>query len=227
MIEYEKTNIYVVENILDNSFCEKVIKLIDKLPSVKLNYSYNNNVKCHLIVLNELLQLNDDIYYKFQLDSQMLPLKDDNIYINNLNGISQTQLFEINNEMNGKMKLLSDIMKYINWHIKFDHSGFLLRKIYGETRLHVDGCDIHRSNITFIDEVIPNYEMIRNSSIIFGLNDDYDDGIFSFPYHNINIKLKKGSVIIFPPYWTHPHNVSNLNDTFRYTISTWSFQNLK
>jgi hypothetical protein len=45
--------------------------------------------------------------------------------------------------------------------------------------------------------------------------------------YNISLKMKKGSVIIFPPYWTHLHEVSNLeNNTYRYTINTWTLENI-
>ena len=84
------------------------------------------------------------------------------------------------------------------------------------------------SNINFIkDNKKGEYAMVRNASIVFTLNDDYEGGIFHFPYYNVNVRLKKGSVIIFPPYWTHEHEVSELtNNTYRYTISTWSCMKL-
>ena len=70
--------------------------------------------------------------------------------------------------------------------------------------------------------------MVRNASMIFALNDDYDGGEFHFPCQDIHIRMKKGSVIIFPPYWTHPHEVSCIrNGTYRYTINTWALELLK
>jgi predicted 2-oxoglutarate/Fe(II)-dependent dioxygenase YbiX len=55
------------------------------------------------------------------------------------------------------------------------------------------------------------------------LNDDYEGGQFIFPYYDITVKLKKGSVLIFPPFWTHEHSTNELeNNTFRYTITTWN-----
>ena len=62
-------------------------------------------------------------------------------------------------------------------------------------------------------------------SIIIALNDDYEGGIFHFPYQDFNVKLKKGQLIAFPPYWTHLHGVeSPANGTFRYTINTWLYE---
>lgn len=95
--------------------------------------------------------------------------------------------------------------------------GFLdclnFRKVYGETRQHCDCLiNVHNSNITAINnnDVLSDYKMVRNASIIFTLNDDYEGGEFYFPIQGLKIKMKKGSVVIFPPYWTHPHEVSSV-----------------
>jgi len=90
----------------------------------------------------------------------------------------------------------------------------ILRKIYGNTRIHVDNIlsdmDSYKSN---------NYRVL---SCIMCLNDDYEGGELIFPCQNRNIKLKKGQIILFPPYWTHPHYSEKLkNNTFRYTVTTW------
>ena len=62
-------------------------------------------------------------------------------------------------------------------------------------------------------------------SIIICLNDDYEDGEFYFPIQDFRIKLKKGQIIAFPPYWTHQHMVSTpTNNTYRYTINTWLYE---
>ena len=88
--------------------------------------------------------------------------------------------------------------------------GYCIRKIYGKTKEHID----------FIYNQ-PTFDNRTLSAIII-LNDDYDGGIFNFKYQNINYKVKKGSVIMFPPYWTHPHSVSEVKrGQFRYTIHTW------
>ena len=59
-------------------------------------------------------------------------------------------------------------------------------------------------------------------AVIIALNGDYDGGQFYFPNQDVTIKLKKGQIITFPPFWTHPHATKTLeNNTFRYTINTW------
>jgi predicted 2-oxoglutarate/Fe(II)-dependent dioxygenase YbiX len=123
------------------------------------------------------------------------------------------------------MTKIKNAMCNVNKHIIFDYNtGFILRKIYGETRLHIDNISEIYDNVNFIKENKKgDYKMIRNSSMVFTLNDDYEGGMFNFPYYDITVKLKKGSVIIFPPFWTHEHQVYKVeNNTYRYTLSTWT-----
>ena len=85
------------------------------------------------------------------------------------------------------------------------------RKIYGNTRIHVDG----------VSDGLGKTEK-RTLSAIVSLNNDYEGGEIVFPVQNREIKLEKGQVILFPPYWTHPHYTNDLkNNTFRYTINSW------
>ena len=100
-------------------------------------------------------------------------------------------------------------------------SGYCLRKIYGPTRAHSDGI-----SVTAVQDgkYIP-IRKIRNLSLIMALNSDYDGGEFYFPIQDYKVKLKKGQIIAFPPYWTHKHMVNApSNGTYRYTINTWLFE---
>ena len=96
---------------------------------------------------------------------------------------------------------------------------FQLRKIHGATKIHIDG--IFRREL--MDErgfLTPND--MRELTVIIGLNDDYEGGELHFPEQKITMKLKRGQAIAFPPYWTHPHYTDDLlNNTMRYTITTW------
>jgi hypothetical protein len=91
--------------------------------------------------------------------------------------------------------------------------GYTLRKIFGGTKRHIDG--VHSKTAGFT-------KFVRAMSFIAVLNDDYDGGIFNFPAQNLKFKVKKGEVIMFPPYWTHPHSVTSVGEgQARYTINTW------
>ena len=119
-------------------------------------------------------------------------------------------------------KVINQFIQFLNYkhgiQSKGD-SGYCLRKIYGPTRLHSDGI-LSESEGPLVSTL-----KIRNVSIIIALNGDYDEGEFYFPSQHKVIKLKKGQLIAFPPYWTHPHTVfAPANGTYRYTINTWLFQ---
>ena len=118
---------------------------------------------------------------------------------------------------------VGDIVKFIVSknpffpHNVFDN-GYTLRQIHGGTVIHIDG-------------IIENYNSSNSTrnprllSIIVNLNDEYDGGEFHFPKQEIKIRLKKGEAICFPPYWTHPHEVSSVSfGEYRYTINTWILQ---
>lgn len=116
--------------------------------------------------------------------------------------------------------IIKKIIDYLskNYEIKCSgDSGYQLRKIYGETRIHKDGTFDNNKNIN----------NTRCISLIIALNDDYEGGEFYFPIQNIKVKLKKGQIIAFPPYWTHPHcTMELLNRTYRYTINTWLYEDI-
>lgn len=235
IVEYEKTNIYVIENILDNDFCDKVVNIINTIPLKRTVYSDNNNVECFFSMMDNLLEISDKLFYKFSTQEneinnilEIIKTKQ-SFYTNKLNGILKPEIKDINTKITESMNIMQQIMSTINNKIQFDNTGYILRKIYGPTRCHCDGMsEVYEKNVNFIkNNHNGDYKMIRNASIIFALNDDHEGGIMNFPYHNISMKLKKGSVLIFPPYWTHPHEVSEpKNNTFRYTINTWSVQKL-
>tara|TARA_Y100000385_G_C12825889_1_gene522380 strand:+ start:120 stop:719 length:600 start_codon:yes stop_codon:yes gene_type:complete len=95
------------------------------------------------------------------------------------------------------------------------HSDLQYRKIYGKTKYHIDTTDC----AVPIGDTEPR---ARIFSCIIALNDDYDGGELIFPVQNRKIKLKRGQIVAFPPYWTHPHYTNELeNGTFRYTINNW------
>jgi len=232
VIEYDKTNIYIIENIMDSSFCEDMIKLIDTINLHKNCYSPGNNVQCYVKNMDELLKLSEEKYYEFSTNSKEYEkfMNLEIVSTNKLNGLKKKDIEEYVEKINNVMQNIEVIMKEINKNIVFQtNSGYCLRKIYGKTRNHIDNIsEIYNSSINFINNnKMGDYRMIRNASIILSLNDNYEGGEFKFTYHDIKLKLKKGSVIIFPPFWTHPHETEELiNDTFRYTINTWSCQKI-
>lgn len=231
--EYLGQNIYVIENIIEHKFCEEIINFIDTIPLQKTVYNNGNNVECFVGDLNSLLKENDDMYYSFSTNPEKLDKQTDNIYTNKINGVTKDEIVKYNGKINEKMKIVAELMKEINNKIRLEHNtGYVLRKHYGATRTHIDGIpNIIKTNTTnniHNKNVFKNTNMIRNTTCIFVLNDEFDGGVFSFgssPY-NISFKPKRGSIILFPPFWTHPHEVSAI-DSPRYTVCSWSCETIK
>lgn len=61
----------------------------------------------------------------------------------------------------------------------------------------------------------------RDYSGIFYLNDTYEGGEIYFPRLDIEIKPKKGSLLIFPSGLDHSHGVREVKKENRYTIAVW------
>jgi hypothetical protein len=238
VIEYNNSNVYIIKNILDSSFCNIMIDIINKVKLEEKKYEEHNNVICYTTNMKELLETDDKLNYVFSTEknkynNMLIESKKGNIYINKLNCVSKELIKECIKTLNEKMKTIKKIMDNINKTIISNNTcNFCIRKIHGATRMHTDGIKEENNilNSYFIDNknkkkyINWNDEYTtRLSSLVFQLNDDYDGGLFIFPKYDISIKLEKGSVIIFPPYWTHKHGTTELvNNTFRYTINTWS-----
>ena len=87
--------------------------------------------------------------------------------------------------------------------------GYNLRKVHGESKKHVDGVTSNNINTPRILSLIGNFS-------------NNDGGEFNFYKQDVKFKLNKGDVVVFPPYWTHPHKVSAPSPgTYRHTFITW------
>lgn len=46
-------------------------------------------------------------------------------------------------------------------------------------------------------------------------------GSTEFLYQNIKVQPQKGSLLLFPPFWTHEHRGETLQDGVKYIATTW------
>ena len=198
ILEYKYTNIYIFKNLLEDDFCENTVNLIDKLEERNL-------------LQTELKK--DEMKQSYNVECSYAELmniqknKDFKILADN-----------IENTIFKKIGVILNNVKTLNFPFSStEDSGYTLRKIYGQTHAHHDGIELLKNN--------KNY--CRGGTVIFLLNSDYQGGIYNFPSFDIKLRLEAGDAIFFPPYWTHPHSVSPVeNNTFRYTIHTWLFEPL-
>lgn len=178
VIEFSHTNIFIIENMIDESLCDSIIESINVSELINVPTTNNQNVECYRVTK-----------------------------------LKTKGLEEI---LNDKLVDIIKIIKIIRPMIHVNkYSPYDLRKVYGKTHLHQDGIFNNRK---YKDD-------IRSITIVAGLNDDYTGGLYSFPQQQLEFNLKKGSVLFFPPFWTHTHSVSTINKgDFRYIFSTWGLE---
>lgn len=233
----------IIDSILDDT---KKIKFIAFQDTCKLFKNTENQINAfkqitnsNILIIedNSIFNPDDCDYYRETIDnfidnnnySNMIWIPGNNVNCNTFlissNGLNKfSNQYLVKEIINKTNKIFNNITEYLtrNYHININgNSGFQFRKIYGPTRVHKDGiCDENIRN----DK---NLQQARIVSIIICLNDDYEGGEFYFPVQNITVKLKKGQILIFPPYWTHPHLTNDLkNRTYRYTINSWLYENI-
>uniref|UniRef100_A0A6C0BXB9 Prolyl 4-hydroxylase alpha subunit Fe(2+) 2OG dioxygenase domain-containing protein n=1 Tax=viral metagenome TaxID=1070528 RepID=A0A6C0BXB9_9ZZZZ len=185
IIEYVNKDVYVIENVFDNEFCNKMIDIMDCSRTVKMLFSDINNVECFKVI--------------------NYTNRDENLH-----------------KILDKISLLA--IRIIPNVIIMGYCDYELRKVYGETRRHCDG--VFSDTIKHPKNQDVDVKTVRSLTFVSIFNDDYDGGIYKFPKQKLEIKLKAGSAILFPPYWTHPHEVSNISKIengrdYRYIFSTW------
>ena len=201
---------------------------------------YNKIImKTNTIIIDnfEIIEYNSSIFViKNFLDkdfcNKIINLMDDsnhfkpNMYKNNV------ECFEvIYNDNEYIINLLNDkildIFKIFSELLNITITGVTriqLRKVFGETKLHTD--------LAAMDEIKHPYnntilKSVRALTLVGVLNDNYEGGIYNFPKQEFSIKLETGSIILFPPYWTHPHSVSKITikpneSKYRYIFSCWA-----
>ena len=62
----------------------------------------------------------------------------------------------------------------------------------------------------------------RYLAILEYLNDDFEGGETEFPHHNLTVKPKTGTVLVFPPTWQYPHRgIPVESGNPKYILSTY------
>lgn len=183
--------IYIIKNLISNSFCNKMVNIIKQI-------NFNNRV--NYTPTNNIIGEIVSLMVLNKLYSSQLNLHEQDVL---------TKLIIIFYSI--YIRSIVYTIHKIN-HIIFENKipgiqTVQIRKIDGATREHVDG--------VFMDN------SVRLLSCIIALNDDYTYGKIHFPNQNIDLKLELGDILLFPPYWTHPHYTDKPEGNVRYTITFW------
>ena len=121
VIEYPRTNIYIIENIFDDKSCQYNIDFIEKLPLTSTSELSDGGrfsvLDCNIGFSREFFKEDDELYYLFNkdYDSNSVSLQNNNpITTNKLNGISKIELKNNVDSITDKMILIEKIMNQIN-----------------------------------------------------------------------------------------------------------------
>ncbi len=112
-----------------------------------------------------------------------------------------------------------------------------LAKTYGVQFPQAEACSILRYSPSqqykrHVDNLTPGSHRIREAergiptrdvSIVGYLNDDFEGGETFFDRQKIKIKPKKGSAIVFPSYYTHPHQAMIVRSGRKYSWTNWLY----
>jgi hypothetical protein len=200
-------NKYKLQDPSNNIFVIDESEIISQSECEYFRNIINNNIDNNQYVLKQWEQGNN-VSCKTFLIKDSLMYQHANVAIHK----------EIKNKTNKIFEKLHIYLQKKHGIVSKSNSGYQFRKIYGSTRIHKDG----------IFDIANKIELnvTRVASVIICLNDDYEGGEFYFPVQDITIKLKKGQILVFPPYWTHPHLTMELkNRSYRYTINSWLYEN--
>ena len=166
-------------------------------------------------ICDELIKLFEESEHKDRLEKGGYP--------------NWTNLFICNHHPRAEQKLhnvyLAVARKYQEWlgeyglHFNtrdFRFEGSNVKKYVGGTddvyKRHADVADLNTSQ--------------RFVAMLFYLNDDFEGGETIF-YPEMSIKPKKGSVVVFPPYWLFPHEGTPVTKGEKYIMSSYCLWNWK
>ncbi len=119
-----------------------------------------------------------------------------------------------------KIQIIQDML-FKHYGIKFPNAEMcsILRYLPGQNyKRHVDNL-LLASRFVEVANGIPT----RDISVVGYLNDDFEGGETFFDRQNIKVKPQKGSVIVFPAYYTHPHQSLPVIRGTKYSFTSWLF----
>lgn len=119
-----------------------------------------------------------------------------------------------------KVQVIQDML-FKHYGIRFSQAEMcsILRYQPGQNyKRHVDNL-LLASRFVELANNIPT----RDVSIVGYLNDNFEGGETFFDRQNIKIKPQAGSVVVFPAYYTHPHQSLPVIRGRKYAFTSWLF----
>jgi len=76
-------------------------------------------------------------------------------------------------------------------------------------------------DIEYEVRVDPHLHNARLLTAHMFLNDDFTGGQIEFPYHDITVQPKVGTLVVFPPSWSYSFTAHPVKDGEKYVLLTW------
>lgn len=138
------------------------------------------------------------------------------LYLSNENSL----LNSTNQLLLGRVAIIQQLL-YQYYNVTFPHAEAcsILRYQSGQYyKRHIDNL-LLASRLDEIAQGIPT----RDISIVGYLNEDFEGGETFFDRQNLKVKPQSGSVLVFPSYYTHPHQSLPVLKGKKYSFTTWLF----
>lgn len=120
----------------------------------------------------------------------------------------------------GQIVIVQQLL-FQRYGIKFPHAETcsILRYTPGQSyKRHVDNL-LLSSRKQERDQGIPT----RDISIIGYLNDNFEGGETFFDRQDVKVKPQSGSILVFPAYYTHPHQSLPVLTGQKYAFTSWLY----
>ncbi|HIG28857.1 MAG TPA: hypothetical protein EYQ50_14085 [Verrucomicrobiales bacterium] len=79
----------------------------------------------------------------------------------------------------------------------------------------------YEKDIEYEVRVDPNLHNARLLTAHMFLNDDFTGGQIEFPYHDITVQPKAGTLVVFPPSWSYSFTAHSVEDGEKHVLLTW------
>ncbi len=119
-----------------------------------------------------------------------------------------------------KIKVIQETL-FQAYGVKFPHAepcSILRYSPSQQYKRHIDNI-LLASRFQEVEQGIPT----RDVSIVGYLNDDFEGGETFFDRQDIKVKPQKGSAIVFPAYYTHPHQSLPVTRGRKYSWTSWLY----
>jgi len=195
-----------------------------KEPEVEKPSTFHKNIEDYIIVLEDAFpaELCDRILNEYQNKDDWKKSTiatgdtDTNVRNTDIIGISGADV--INRNPVVRRELDSDIFTYANKAIIEYNKKFPFAMIQQD-----NGYDLLRYDVGgfYIQHTDSFMQQPRAVSCSIALNDDYEGGEWTFWNREKKVRLKKGSIIMFPSNFMYPHEIMPVTKGTRYSIITW------